>query len=112
MNRYPHLHELAAILRTVEQAPDTAPAVIRQRLYACLPPVHRAVLDWVAALGNPVKVSTVAYQFEYTMKHAGTILNELWQWGLLERKPVHSPRGRMYVYTAVTVGELDSSDAS
>lgn len=103
MNRYPHLHELATILRTVETAPDTAPAVIRQQLYDWLPPVHRAVLDWVVTFGLPTQVSTVAYQFEYTMKHAGTILNELWQWGLLQRKPVHSPRGRMYVYTATVL---------
>lgn len=109
MNRYPHLHELAALLRTVETAPATAPAAVRGLLVDWLPEGHRAVLDWMAAFGQPVTCRLIGHKLDYQFRYARTMLNQMHEWGVLAREGRPCDHGVEFWYTVAGVLATDVS---
>lgn len=98
--RFAHIHTLAELRRNVRQHPTLADTHIRHTIVESLPPAYRKLYDWInqGIYGGEVNTNMVMKVWDWKANMASTALNELWQFGLLERTEYVDTLGKGYKY--------------
>ena len=97
--RFARIQKLVEIRGDVRAFPDTTDTIIRNAIIRALPKQYHQVYDWVVSCYAPVNSSMVVKAWNLQQNHASTILNELWQFGLLTRTEYTDEHGKGYKYT-------------
>lgn len=69
-------------------------------LLEMIEPLERRVFDWIVDGDLSTTSNAVSKQFNIKMNHAGTILGNLCDLCLLDRREVRDAHGKFYIYTA------------
>lgn len=98
--RFAHIHTLVELRRNVRQHPTLADTHIRNTIVESLPPAYRKLYDWInqGIYGGEVNTDMVIRAWDWKPNYASTMLNELWQFGLLSREEYTDKRGKGYRY--------------
>lgn len=96
--RFAHIHKLVQIRRDIHAFPADADRILKNAIVRALPAGYHKVYDWIGSLYAPVTTSAVCRAWELKPNHASTILNELWQFGLLKRTEYTDEHGKGYKY--------------
>lgn len=84
-NRFKHIQRLAAARMLIAKNPADADNILREAITDALPKQYSNIYRFVKSHGGDVPSSMVATAFRLAQNHASSILNELWQFGLLDR---------------------------
>lgn len=96
--RFAHIHSLVALRTAVLEYPNPADAV-HDAIVDALPPGYRKVYNWIISHGGEnITSGFVVAGWRIAPNHASTLLNELWQFGLLKRTVQVDEHGKRYVY--------------
>lgn len=98
--RFAHIHKLAQIRRDVAVFPEDTDTIIRNAIIRALPPAYHKLYDWInqGVYGGEVNTHMVMKAWDWKANMASTALNELWQFGLLERTEYVDTLGKGYKY--------------
>jgi hypothetical protein len=96
--RFAHIRKLVEIRRDIHAFPDNADRILYNAIVRALPAQYHKIYDWVGACYHPVTSSVVAREWGLQQNHASTLLNELWQFGLLKRTEYTDERGAGFKY--------------
>lgn len=96
--RFNHIRTLVELRENIRQFPTLADTHIQNTIVESLPPGYRKIYDWIVSCEQPVTSPMVMQAFEIKHNHASSVLNELWQFGLLERVEQVDSHGRVFVY--------------
>lgn len=97
--RFAHIQKLVEIRGDVRAFPDNVDRILRNAIVRALPTQCHQVYDWVGSCYAPVNSNMVMKAWNLQQNHASTILNELWQFGLLTRTEYTDEYGKGYKYT-------------
>ena len=97
--RFAHIQKLVEIRRDVQSFPDSTDVILRNAIIRALPKQYHQVYDWVGSCYAPVNSAMVMKAWDLQQNHASTLLNELWQFGLLKRTEYVDTNGKGYKYT-------------
>lgn len=101
--RYQHILTLAELRRNIREFPTLADQHIYNTILESLPPTHRKLYRWIRSHGGEgITTSFVMTGWRYTETYASSLLNELWQFGLLERAP-QNDNPRVFEYRVANV---------
>lgn len=98
-NRFKHIKSLAAARMLIAKEPANADSIMRDAIIAALPPQYDKVFRFVKSHGGDVPSSMVSTAFRLAQNHSSSILNELWQFGLLTRVERIDESGKRYFYS-------------
>lgn len=93
-NRYAHIRHLVELREAVSRNPEMADQHIYNTIVENLPTAHSQLYRWMCSTYTG-KASTeiVMREWGYSNGYASTLLNELWQFGLLDRRASdHHPK--------------------
>lgn len=96
--RFAHIQKLVEIRGDVRAFPDNADRILHNAIVRALPKQYHQVYDWIGACYSPVNSNMVMKAWDLRQNHASTILNELWQFGLLSREEYTDEHGKGYKY--------------
>lgn len=94
-NRFQHIKQLVCVRNLVAQRPADADDILRTAIVGALPPQYAQVYRFVKSHRGEIASSMVCTAFRLAQNHSAGILNELWQFGLLER----TPDGNRFLYS-------------
>jgi hypothetical protein len=97
--RFAHIQALVALRTSVLEYPNPADAV-HDAIVDALPPGYRKVYAWICqgVYGGKVTTPMVMKAWGWKSNMASTVLNELWQFGLLKRSEQVDEHGKRFVY--------------
>jgi hypothetical protein len=100
--RFAHIWALVELRTNILDYPNPADAV-HDAIVSALPPGYRKIYNWMAQgiYGGSVTTPMVMKAWDLKANHASTILNELWQFGLLTREAYTDELGKGYKYKVV-----------
>lgn len=98
MKRFNHIHKLAEIRRDVRAFPDSTDRILHTAIVRDLPPQHKGVYEYAAEYPGELTSAFVALRWNIRQNHASMILQELWQFGILERTEYTNEHGKGYRY--------------
>lgn len=96
--RFAHIQKLAEIRRDIQAFPDNADRILFVAIVRALPPGYYKIYDWIGSCYAPVTTSMVCRAWALKPNHASTMLNELWQFGLLTREAYTDEHGKGFKY--------------
>lgn len=96
--RFAHIQRLVILRKQVADNPTESDRIIRRTIVDSLPDGYRKVYDWIGSCYYPVTSRSIARSWELGLTHASSILNELWQFGLLKRTEYTDEDGKGYKY--------------
>lgn len=96
--RFAHIRKLVTLRQITARNPATVDELLKSAIVTALPDQYRKVYDWIGTCYQPVTSPMVMKAWDLNANHASTILNELWQFGLLERTQTIDGNGRTFVY--------------
>lgn len=96
--RFAHVRQFVLIRERVAENPAQADDIIYQAILETLPPQYRNVQRFVKSHRGNISSSMVSTAFRIAQNHAASILNELWQFGLLDREADVGENGKRYLY--------------
>lgn len=99
--RFAHIQKLVEIRRDVQAFPDNVDRILYNAIVRSLPKQYHEIYDWVCSLERSVYSAETAQAWNLRQNHASTLLNELWQFGLLTREEYTDEHGKGYKYTVI-----------
>lgn len=97
--RFAHVQALVELRDCIDTYPDPKNAV-HDAIVNALPKQYRTIYAWIISHGGKdITTSFVVAGWRIAPNHASSILNELWQFGLLEREMVIDDSGKRYQYS-------------
>jgi hypothetical protein len=98
--RFAYIHKLAQIRHDVAVFPDNTDTIIRNAIIRALPPAYHKLYDWISqgTFHGEVNTNMVMKAWDWKPNYASTMLNELWQFGLLSREEYTDEHGKGYKY--------------
>lgn len=100
--RFAHIQKLVEIRRDIQVFPDDTDRILKNAIVRALPSSYHKIYDWIGSCYAPVTSMMVCHAWELKPNYASSILNELWQFGLLKRTMVTDERGKYFVYEVVS----------
>lgn len=97
--RFAHIQKLVEIRGDIRAFPDNIDRILRNAIVRALPTQYHQVYDWAVSIDRSVYSAETAQAWDLKQNHASTILNELWQFGLLTRTEYTDEHGKGYKYT-------------
>ena len=97
--RYQSIRLLVELRENVRQFPTLADEHIHNTIVESLSKAQRDLWYWIVECEGDTVTSDVMVTFNYTEPYASSLLNELWQFGLLEREMVIDDSGKRYRYS-------------
>jgi hypothetical protein len=97
--RFAHIRALVELRANVLEYPNPADAV-HDAIVDALPPAYRKLYNWISQEGyrGGVTTAVVMQEWDWKPNYASTMLNELWQFGLLSREGYFDEHGKGYKY--------------
>lgn len=96
--RFAHIRNLVFLREKIALFPEKSDALLKIAIVASLPSQYRKIYDWIGTCYHPVTSGAVMRAWELKPNHASTILNELWQFGLLTRAEYTDAHGKGFRY--------------
>lgn len=84
--RFAHVRQLVSLRNQIALYPTNCDDLMRDAIFDALPPQYADVCRFVKSHNGSVPSSMVATAFRLAQNHASSLLNELWQFGLLTRE--------------------------
>jgi predicted transcriptional regulator len=99
--RFAHVQELVFLREQVRKFPEQTDRLIKESILYTLPRSYVRLYEWIRqGVFHPVTSAAVAKAWDIKQNHASSMLNELWQFGLLERTERIDESGKRFVYKA------------
>lgn len=100
--RFKHVRELVFLREQVRKYPEQTDRLIRETILYTLPRSYVRLYEWIRqGVFQPVTSAVVARAWNINQNYASSMLNELWQFGLLERTERRDEDGKSYLYKAI-----------
>jgi hypothetical protein len=102
--RFKNIAELVFLRDQIRRYPEQTDWHVKQAILYALPPAYLKLYEWIrqGVFGGTVTTAAVMRAWDWKANYASTMLNELWQFGLLTRTEYTDEHGKGYKYT---VGE-------
>lgn len=97
--RFAHVQQLVAVREALARGEADPDLIVTQAIITALPVKYRAVFHFVKSHRGNVPSSMVSVAFWRAQNYSSSILNELWQFGLLERVEEITENGKRYLYS-------------
>ncbi len=85
-NRFKHIKQLVCVRNLIAVEPANADQIVKDAIFDALPNQYADVYRFVKSHSGNVPSSMVSTAFRLAQNHSASILNELWQFGLLDRQ--------------------------
>ena len=80
-----HIRELVHLREMLRKYPEQSDRLAKEAIVYSLPPTHVKLYEWIRQRVVKVDTDTVCQAWNWKPNYASTLLNELWQFGLLTR---------------------------